>query len=185
MARRWHQRLSTFLASLAHARSFRRGTAGHSRMAWWRATCSCPPRRFVGKAQGNTTNQMVSAWPLLARSSLQRRSRGMVGYRSIEEQFTPQQLLAEGEAEIAQLHQQGFSAVDMETATTFAVAEYFGMLRAAILYVFDNPRQREHLLLSDAEKDVRRQQANRTVRELTFALALELDQGLREGRLAI
>lgn len=99
--------------------------------------------------------------------------------------YTTAALLAEGEADIEQWYQQGFSAVDMETATTFAVAEYFGMLRAAILYVFDNPRQREHLLLSDAEKDVRRQQANRTVRQLTFALALELDQGLREGRLAI
>jgi hypothetical protein len=30
--------------------------------------------------------------------------------------------------------------------------EYFGMVRAAILYVFDNPRQREHLLLSDTEE---------------------------------
>ncbi len=103
----------------------------------------------------------------------------MVGYRSIEEQFTPQQLLAEGEAEIAQWHQQGFAAVDMETATTFAVAEYFGMARAAILYVFDNPRWREHLLLSDPEKDVRRGQANSVARELAFALALELDAGYR------
>ncbi len=63
----------------------------------------------------------------------------------------------------------------METATTFAVAEYFGMARAAILYVFDNPRQREHLLLSDAEKDGRREQANRAARELAFSLAVEID----------
>jgi hypothetical protein len=63
----------------------------------------------------------------------------------------------------------------METATTFAVAEYFGMARAAILYVFDNPRRREHLLLSDPEKDVSREQADRATRELAFALARELD----------
>jgi uridine phosphorylase len=93
--------------------------------------------------------------------------------------YTTAALLAEGEAEIAQWHQRGFAAVDMETATTFAVAEYFGMARAAILYVFDNPRRREHLLLSDPEKDVRRAQANSVARELAFALALELDAGYR------
>jgi hypothetical protein len=53
------------------------------------------------------------------------------------------------------------------------------MVRAAILYVFDNPRHREHLLLSGPEKDVRREQANRATRELAFALALELDAGYR------
>lgn len=99
--------------------------------------------------------------------------------------YTTAALLAEGEAEIERWYQQGFAAVDMETATTFAVAEYFGMARVAILYVFDNPRQREHLLLSDAEEDVRREQANRAARELAFALALELDEGIKEGRLAI
>lgn len=89
--------------------------------------------------------------------------------------YTTAALLAEGEADIERWYQQGFAAVDMETATTFAVAEYFGMVRVAILYVFDNPRQREHLLLNDAEKDARREQANGTARELAFALALELD----------
>jgi uridine phosphorylase len=64
--------------------------------------------------------------------------------------------------------------VEMENATTFAVAEYFGMARVAILYVFENPRRREHLLLTDPEKDVRREQANSAARELAFALALEL-----------
>jgi uridine phosphorylase len=95
--------------------------------------------------------------------------------------YTTAALLAEGAGDIARWHRQGFAAVDMETATTFAVAEYFGMARAAILYVFDNPRRREHLLLSDPEKHVRREEANRAARELAFALALELDAGYREG----
>jgi purine-nucleoside phosphorylase len=89
--------------------------------------------------------------------------------------YTTAALLAEGEEEITRWHQQGFAAVDMETAATFAVAEYFGMARAAILYVFDNPRRQEHLLLTDPEKDVRREQANIAARGLAFALALELD----------
>ena len=42
------------------------------------------------------------------------------------------------EVELARWPRQGFAAVDMETAITFAVAEYFGMARAAILDVFDN-----------------------------------------------
>jgi uridine phosphorylase len=88
--------------------------------------------------------------------------------------YTTAALLAEGIADVNRWHTQGFAAVDMETATTFAVAECFGMARAAILYVFDNPRQRDHLLLSDPEKEARRERANRTVRELAFALALEL-----------
>lgn len=89
--------------------------------------------------------------------------------------YTTAALLAEGEADIERWYQQGFAAVDRETATTCAVAEYFGRARVALLYVFDNPRQREHLLLSDVEKEVRRGQATRTARELAFALALELD----------
>jgi uridine phosphorylase len=88
--------------------------------------------------------------------------------------YTTAALLAEGAADLERWHAQGFAAVDMETATTFAVAEYFGMERAAILYVFDNPRQHEHLLLGDPEKEARRDRANSTARALAFALALEL-----------
>jgi hypothetical protein len=67
----------------------------------------------------------------------------------------------------------------METATTFAVAECFGMDRTAVLYVFDNPRRREHILLTDVEKDAKRERANQTARELAFALALEFDAKYR------
>lgn len=67
--------------------------------------------------------------------------------------------------------------MDIETATNFPVAEYFGMERAAILYVFDNPRQRDHLLLSDPKKETRRVQGNSAACELAFALALEIDAG--------
>jgi uridine phosphorylase len=76
--------------------------------------------------------------------------------------------LAEGEADVERWYQQGFSAVDMETATSFAVAEYFGMDRTAILYVFDNPRRREHILLTDEEEDAKRERANQAARELEF-----------------
>ena len=74
--------------------------------------------------------------------------------------FTTAALLAESAVDLERWAVDGFAAVDMETATTFAVAEHFGMERAALLYVFDNPRRREHLLLTDAQKDVRRGAAN-------------------------
>jgi uridine phosphorylase len=97
--------------------------------------------------------------------------------------YTTAALLAEGKADIERWYQQGFSAVDMETATTFAVAEYFGMDRAAILYVFDNPRHREHILLADREKDAKREHANQAARELAFALAAEFDASYRATRI--
>lgn len=74
--------------------------------------------------------------------------------------YTTAALLAEGEQEIEEWHRQGFAAVDMETATTFAVAEHFGMDRLAILFAFDNPRKRRHILLSHEEEVARRRQGN-------------------------
>jgi purine-nucleoside phosphorylase len=88
--------------------------------------------------------------------------------------YTTAALFAEGERDIEQWFQDGFAAVDLETATTYAVAEYFGMDRIAIAYGFDNPRQREHLLLSDTEKDRRRAAANGRMCQLALDLATEL-----------
>ena len=127
-----------------------------------------------GAAQYYKSNgQRVAALPLpanlksFARHSLENFQTGSI--------YTTAALLAEGEADIERWYQQGFSAVDMETATTFAVAEYFGMERAAVLYVFDNPRRREHILLTDVEKNAKRARADQAARELAFSLALELD----------
>jgi uridine phosphorylase len=74
--------------------------------------------------------------------------------------YTTAALLAEGEREIEEWHRQGFAAVDMETATTFAVAEHFGMDRLAVLFAFDNPRKRRHILLSHEDEVARRRHGN-------------------------
>jgi purine-nucleoside phosphorylase len=79
-------------------------------------------------------------------------------------------LFAEGEKDVEQWFREGFSAVDMETAATYAVAEYFGMDRLSILYGLDNPRRREHLLLSDTAKDARRATANSHMKQLAIDL---------------
>jgi uridine phosphorylase len=88
--------------------------------------------------------------------------------------YTTAALFAEGEADIERWYRDGFAAVDLETAAAFAVAEHFGMDRLAILYGFDNPRHRDHLLLSDAEKDVRRAAADATMKRLALDLAVAL-----------
>lgn len=84
--------------------------------------------------------------------------------------YTTAALLAEGNREIEAWYDAGFTAVDMETATTFAVAEHFGMDRASILFGFDNPRHKSHILLTDAEKDVRRSHSNQAMIELALAV---------------
>jgi purine-nucleoside phosphorylase len=87
--------------------------------------------------------------------------------------YTTGALLAEGMEDLDRWHREGFAAVDLETAATYAVAEHFGMDRLAILYAFDNPRRKEHILLTDSEKDVRRGEANARVRDMVLALAAE------------
>ncbi len=74
--------------------------------------------------------------------------------------FTTSALFAESKADLETWTTEGFSAVDMETAATYAVASHFGMQRISILYAFDNPRRGEHILLKDDEADQRRKTGN-------------------------
>jgi purine-nucleoside phosphorylase len=88
--------------------------------------------------------------------------------------YTTAALFAESAEDVDRWFREGFAAVDMETAATYAVAESFGMDRVAILYGFDNPRRREHLLLNDAEKDAKRATANDQLIRLALDLAAEI-----------
>ena len=58
----------------------------------------------------------------------------------------------------------------METASTFAVAEFFGVRRVSILSVFDNPRQGAHLGLTEAHKDAARAAGEAAMLTLLFSL---------------
>ena len=69
--------------------------------------------------------------------------------------FTTSALLAEAREDIERWRAEGYIAVDMETATTFAVAQHFGMKRLSLLFAFENLSQGEHILLSDSEKQER------------------------------
>lgn len=84
--------------------------------------------------------------------------------------WTTAALLAEGQAEIDEWFELGYIAADMETASTFAVAEYFGMRRVSVLYAFDNPRQGSHLGLTEADKDAARSNGEQAMFDLLFDL---------------
>lgn len=84
--------------------------------------------------------------------------------------WTTSALLAEGRDDIEAWGLKGYIAVDMETASTFAVAEYFKMDRLSLLFVFDNPYEHDHLLLTDTEKQKRRQRGEKTMISAAFSV---------------
>lgn len=87
--------------------------------------------------------------------------------------YTTSALFAEGREEIEEWYEKGFSAVDMETAATFAVAKHFGMDRVSILFVFDNPRRKESILMKDTEKDDHRILGEQCVIDLALRVTRE------------
>lgn len=94
--------------------------------------------------------------------------------------YTTSALLAEGEREIQSWHAQGYHAVDMETSATFAVAEHFGMDRGSVLFVFDNPRRKEHILTTDTDNARKREMGDKRMTE--FVLATIRNYGKNKDR---
>jgi purine-nucleoside phosphorylase len=82
--------------------------------------------------------------------------------------YSTSALFAESSDDVEKWAAHGFCGVDMETAATFAVAEYFGMQRAALLYIFDSPKQGEHILTCDEEKNRRRRLGNQRMTQVTL-----------------
>jgi len=81
--------------------------------------------------------------------------------------WTTAALLAEGAVELETWHGEGFLAVDMETASSFAVAEAFGMRR---LSIFNNPRHGSHLAMTETDKTAARIRGEDAVFALLVAL---------------
>lgn len=84
--------------------------------------------------------------------------------------YTTSALFAEGTAELTKWRDDGWDAVDMETATTFAVAHHFGMDCASLLYVFDNPLKTGDIVDSNDQLDARRRAGNDAMIDAAFAL---------------
>ena len=87
--------------------------------------------------------------------------------------YTTSALFAEGKEEIEKWYREGYSAVDMETAATFAVGKHFGMKRISLLFVFDNPRRKESILMKDTQKDERRTLGKRCMIDLVLRITRE------------
>jgi uridine phosphorylase len=80
--------------------------------------------------------------------------------------YTTSALLAEGREELEKWSEEGYAAVDMETATTFAVAEAFGMDRFSVLFVFDNPLTGDSLVDTGADEQQRREEGEAAMHDV-------------------
>jgi uridine phosphorylase len=85
--------------------------------------------------------------------------------------WTTAALLAEGMADLQRWQDDGYLAVDMETASTFGVAEWAGMDRVSILSVFDNPLKGDHLGLEAVDKEAAREAGEGTMLEVVLGVA--------------
>jgi uridine phosphorylase len=116
---------------------------------------------FPGLERATASPDLVD-WACAAIDPAVRHHRGPI--------WTTAALLAEGDAEIDAWYRAGYLAVDMETATTFAVAEHFGMRRLSLLVVFDNPREGAHIALTEHDKSEARKRGEETMRRVVFQL---------------
>lgn len=66
--------------------------------------------------------------------------------------FTTSALLAEGKEDIEKWFNLGCLTVDMETSAVFSTANYFRMESTSVLFVFDNPSNKDHLFVEDKNK---------------------------------
>jgi purine-nucleoside phosphorylase len=85
--------------------------------------------------------------------------------------WTTAALLAEGMDDLRRWRDEGYIAVDMETATTFGVAAWAGKECVSVLSIFDNPLDGAHLGLEEADKASLRDRGEQRALEIVLALA--------------
>lgn len=86
--------------------------------------------------------------------------------------YTTCALCAESAQDVAAWSAEGYLAVDMETATTYATARHFGVPAIAMLFAFDCLAAGESIVLTDAEKSQRRCQGEAIMMEVALELAV-------------
>jgi purine-nucleoside phosphorylase len=84
--------------------------------------------------------------------------------------WTTAALLAEGMDDLERWHASGYIAVDMETATTFGVAEWSNIERVSVLSVFDNPLAGAHVALEEDEKQAQRDRGEQRMLDVVLGL---------------
>ncbi|MCD6518398.1 MAG: hypothetical protein J7M05_00535, partial [Anaerolineae bacterium] len=83
--------------------------------------------------------------------------------------FTTSAFMAETWADILRWEREGYAGVEMEAASTFAVAQHLGLPSAALLFLYDHLIEGQHMTNIPAEE---RQQVKRMETQLE-GLALE------------
>ena len=90
--------------------------------------------------------------------------------------YTTGALLAQTSKDTREWALQGYSGVDMETASTFAVADHFDVDRISLLFAFENLSRRENLLFEKAsDVDERLERANAQMIDLSLEWASRVD----------
>ena len=117
---------------------------------------------FLSNGQPATASPELLTWAVA-----ECRQRGIPAHSG--PMVTTRSLAAETPADITRWHAAGYYGVDLETATTFAVAQTHGLRRLALLRLVDNLIDGDHLLVP---RDADQQALNERRREEIMALAL-------------
>jgi purine-nucleoside phosphorylase len=127
----------------------------------------------AGCGDGAAHCYMPGAESVVATPALMDRARCLAGPQGahVGPIWTTAALLAEGKEDLERWGRAGYLAVDMETASAYAVAEWAGMDRVSILSVFDNPVAGSHIALEEADKASLRQRGEDRMLKIVLELA--------------
>lgn len=87
--------------------------------------------------------------------------------------FTTPAFMAETWDDIVRWGEEGYAGVEMEAATTFAVARHFGVPAAALIYLLDNLIAERHLLDNTQQERERVLRARHLVQEVALEVVTE------------
>jgi uridine phosphorylase len=82
--------------------------------------------------------------------------------------FTTSAFMAEEREDILRWESEGYVGVEMEAATTFAIAQHFGVPSACLIYLLDNLIEDQHLLGISKIEQEQIQQSRKLVEELAL-----------------
>ena len=88
--------------------------------------------------------------------------------------FTTPAFMAEKWEDILRWEAEGYAGVEMEAATTFAVAQHFGVPSASLIYLLDNLIEERHLLDNTEDERERTRESRRLVEEVALEMITTL-----------
>jgi len=93
------------------------------------------------------------------------------------EVFTTPAFMAETWEDILRWEHKGYAGVEMEAATTLAVARHFGLPATCLIYLLDNLIEERHILDNTAGEAVLIRQRKQLVQDIGLALVVTLANG--------